>query len=547
MAKRKNADRGGTAGLAAALFLLMMARACAFGARYYPQLDDYIQYHNYSTAGSFQALQESTGLLASRPLAGLADYFVWGRMFDHMILGVALVSALYVAAALMIWRLLGRYFRVSPVLPVIMVLLPLNMEGTYWMSASTRVAVGMFFAALAAWTFLGWLDRGGGGRLAFYLGLQLIPFGFYEQAGILSVTLTVGAAILEWTMDRRPFRRCALSLWGGPALGLYFLFTHLMAAGNVYSGRAEIILPISRYYWKVFFPDIAGQLRDAFLKGGFFTLAKGFVRGGRLVLSGQLALWALGVLALCALLWFSVRRQGTQGRGGTGTALLAGVLLWLGPVSLFLILSNPWFSLRGAVTSLPGLALVADTLLQWLWDRLSLRQEGIAGLAAAAALVFCVAGASETADYRDTYENDQHIAGLVLETLAEDGVDRSSGRVGVLNLEASYLPNQNFFWHEHIHGCTESAWAFSGLLTARAGEGCPSVAPLPSDPMYRQWNREANHPASFDVLYWFDGGALTRAELKELGENRYEVTDRSGRTLGRIVEEDGIGYIRPQE
>ena len=525
-------------GIPVLLFLLLMVRNCACGVAYYPQLDDYIQYHNYAGAESFRALQASTGLLASRPLAGLADYYIWAPLFDHMILGVALISLLYVLAAVLLWKLLGRYFRLSPLFPVLVVLLPLGMEGTYWMSASTRVVVGMVFAVLAAWAFLGWLDRGGGGRLAAYLVLQLLPFGFYEQAGILSVVLTVGAALLE----RGDLRRRAVSLWGVPALGLYFLFTHLMASGSVYSSRAELLLPVTRYYWTVFFPDIMGQLRDVFLKGGFFTLAKGFVRGMRLVLSGQLALWALGALALCVLFWLCARRSPEErGKRRTGLALLAGVLLAAGPVSIFLVLGNPWFSMRGAVTSFPGLALIADTLLLWLWDKLPFRGNGPVVLAACAALVFCVAGASETADYRDTYENDQRIARLVLDTLAEDQID--AGRVGILNLEASYLPNQNFYYHEHIHGCTESAWAFSGLLTAAGGGEHPSVSPLPSDPMYRAWNREANHPSGFSVLYWFDGTDLIRASLTP-EEDGYRVTDPAGRELGRIWEEDGIGYIR---
>ena len=146
MLKGKRADRKLTAGLAAVLFALVMARFCAFGMEYYHQLDDYIQYHNYPSSGDFMALQRATGLLASRPLAGIADFFVWGPMFDHMIWGVALISVMYVAAVLVIWNILGRYFRVSPVLPVIMALLPLGIEGTYWMSASTRVVVGILFA-----------------------------------------------------------------------------------------------------------------------------------------------------------------------------------------------------------------------------------------------------------------------------------------------------------------------------------------------------------------------------------------------------------------
>jgi len=527
------------------LFLLLMARNCACGVEYFPQLDDYIQYHNYASGGSFRALQQATGLLASRPLAGLADFFLWSPMYDHMILGVALISLLYAGTALLLWKLLRRYFRLSPLFPVLVALLPLGMEGTYWMSAATRVVVGMFFAVLAAWAFLRWLDGAGAVWLGLYLPLQLIPFGFYEQAGILSVTLTVGAAILEWTLNQKSLGRCAVSLWGVPALGLYFLFTRMMSSGGVYSSRAEIILPVSRYYWTVFFPDIMGQLRDVFLKGSFLTLFKGFMRGVRQVLSGRLLLWALIVLVLCGLFCAAVRRQAEEGKEGrTGLAVLSGLLLGLGPVSLFLILGNPWFSLRGAVTSFPGIALAADTLLLWLWNRLSLRREGLAVLAAVAALMFCVAGASEIADYRDTYEHDQRVARLTLDTLAADGLNQESGRVGILNLEATSLPDQNFFWHEHIHGCTESQWAFAGLLTAEGGYYLPSVTPLPADPMYRQWNREANYPESFDTLYWYDGSNLYQAELVKQGENEWLVQSGPDRVWGYIREEDGVGRIQ---
>lgn len=542
MYERGKGDWKGPAGMFLLLFLLVMARYCAFGLRYYPQLDDYIQYHNYTRLYDFSTLQELMGILSSRPLAGIADYYFWSPMFDRMILGVALISALYAAAVLLIWNSLDRYFRTSPVLPVMMALLPLGIEGTYWMSASTRVVTGMFFAALAVRAFLNWLDGKGRGWLALYLIFQLLPFGFYEQAGLLSVALTAGAAILERTRRGKPWGRCAAALWGAPAMGLYFLLTRLLNSGGVYGSRTEVILPTSRYYWDTVFPEIMGQLRDAFLKGGFFTAAKGFVRGARMVLSGELLLWALGTAALCVLLGLLARRKEPgEGDAPLWLALLSGLLLAAAPVSLFLVLESPWFSLRGTLTSFPGIALLADSLLVRLWDRLALRRGGLSVLAAAMAFAFCLAGASEIRDYRDTYENDQRIAKLVLEAAEEP----AAGRIGVLNLEPSYLPNQNFYYHEHIHGCTESGWAFTGLLTALGGE--VKAVPLPADPLYRAWNREANHPSGFQALYWFDGESLTPAVLRELAENTYQVRDRQGELLGVIWEEDGVGYIRRPE
>ena len=143
------------------IFLMLMLRACAFGAQYWYQLDDYIQYHNYAAGNDFCSLVEAVGLLASRPLAGIADYFVWSPLFDHMIVGVAIVSALYAVSAVLMKRLISRYFALSPLFLLVMAMLPLGVEGTYWMSASTRIVVGLLFACLTGWSFAWWLDRAG--------------------------------------------------------------------------------------------------------------------------------------------------------------------------------------------------------------------------------------------------------------------------------------------------------------------------------------------------------------------------------------------------
>ena len=204
-----------------AIFLLLMARACAFGVQYWPQLDDYIQYHNYALSESFWELQTSMGLLASRPLAGLADYFIWGSMYDYMILGVAMISLALAVSAVLLKRQLSRYFSIGPLFLVVMTLLPLGVEGTYWMSASTRVVCGLLMAVLAAEAFLRWMDTGRWYWALSFLFLQLLPYGFYEQSGVFSVALIVGMAILEVIRDWRRWKRALLSLWGLPAMKLY--------------------------------------------------------------------------------------------------------------------------------------------------------------------------------------------------------------------------------------------------------------------------------------------------------------------------------------
>lgn len=537
----------------ALIFLLLLTRACSWGIQYWPQLDDYIQLHNAASAESFWGLQESMGILGARPLAGLADYYVWGPMFDVMILGVAIISMLYAACAVLLRRQLGRYFPVGPVFLVVFALLPLGVEGTYWMSASTRVVCGLFFAVLTAQAFLKWMDGGKWPWAALYLGLQLLPMGFYEQTGIFSVTLTVGLAILEVIRRRSRLRRALLSLWGLPAMGIYFWVTSFFSAGSMFSSRSEIILPNDPWWWTTFLPQVLEQFREVFVDGNFYTLAKGFLRGMQAALSGPLLGWLLAAAVLCGLLWFVLSRgrgepEGEEKPLSPWLALVAGILLVLGPISVFLVLGNPWFSFRGAVSAFAGLALLCDTAVTVIWRRLPGFRRGPAVLAAVCALVFWVAGASEIGDYKATYENDQQVAADVLAALEEEVPSRDGQRIGVLNVEPSYLPDQNYYYHEHIHGCTESAWAFQGLLTCLGDGKAWDVTPLPAAPMYYQWNQATSRPDTFDLLYLYDGRSVERVTLEQAGEHDFLVLNGAGETVAEIWEEsDGLGYFRLAE
>ena len=98
-------------------------------------------------------------------------------------------------------------------------------------------------------------------------------------------------------------------------------------------------------------------------------------------------------------------------------------------------------------------------------------------------------------------------------------------RIAVLNVLPDYLEDQNCSYHEHIHGCTESSWAFQGLLTCLGGEGTWNVTPLPLSPMYYHWNQATNRPETFDVLYWYDGQTIFPVALEQTGEHQFRLTD----------------------
>ena len=200
------------------IFALVFLRFCYYGLEYFPQLDDYIQMYNQPVFYSFTRIVLDMGLLASRPLASVMDYAFWSHFWPCMIAAVALISALYAASACLFRRVWGEYFGTGYVFLAVYALLPLGMEGTYWISASNRVVPSLFFIALAMRLFQRWCTGGKRRFLILYFVTQLVSFCFYEQGLVLSITGVLLVGILEFFRQRRSCMALSPSMSWSPAL-----------------------------------------------------------------------------------------------------------------------------------------------------------------------------------------------------------------------------------------------------------------------------------------------------------------------------------------
>jgi len=522
------------------VFALVFGRYLYYGFQYFYQLDDYIQYHNNAAfSDNLWETALNMGMLLARPAAGLSDLYVWSDFFPAMLLAVAIISALYACAAILLKSVFHRHFGTGWVFVVIFALLPLGMEGVYWVSASSRIVCGLFFAALAAWLLQKYFD---GGRWYCLLGAILAQFWggcYYEQVMVFSVTLFVLIGIMN-------FRSCKWkSLWSLFApmnMVLYLLLTAVMPGAGVYGARVAF-MEISPWYFEVFLPDVLGQIRNSFLGGGFYTTVKGFWRGLQIILQDYAFWFLLLIIGLCVLLWYVAKGKGDSEKTTRRHwwAVVVGILLAIAPVSIFLVLENPWFSLRGAVCSFAGIALIADVLLRWI---LRGRMKWSAVAAGCLAFVFCIASVSELHDYKLTYENDNRAAQAVINGI---NLKEPNQKIGILGLEKSFLEDQNYFWHEHIHGCTESNWAFSGLLQYHTGiVGLSSVTPLPAENIYAAWNYESNRIDGFTQIYYYhyDENMLERLAVEQTGERSFLLYREDGSLFGEIYEENNIGKLK---
>ena len=521
----------------AVLFILaLLLRASFDGIGYEPILDDTVQYILYPTSVDYGALIAREGMFSSRPLAALMDLFVVGQM-GNLFFAVILMAVMHGISAVIFQRVLSRFFSVGPVFAVIYTLLPLGCEGTYWLSAATRVVSGLFFTACAAAVLCRFIEAGKWWRVPLYFLLELLSFGFYEQILVLSFALS-GLIFLHHFREKR----AALSWLAFLCAGIYFGFTTHFAADSPLSNRMELIYPNTPYYFNVFLPDLARQISMSFLSAGVRTTFVGFWRGLVSCVTGGIGGWLYGIAAAGLAIWNGIlnwpRHRGTvvSVEGGV-RSLLWGLLLLLAPITPFFVIARPYFSLRSTVPSFVGAAILIDLLFRALVRR----RRAMAAVSGAMVFMCLLGCASEIGDYKATAAADRVLAQAILERESE-----LYGRVGFLGVKEFPVAEQNYPYHEHVASVAAADWTLSAKLAAMKGTPLSFEAvPLTvmDVPFYRLWNRDVIRIGGFDQLWLWEDGELIPLTAEQTGEQDFCLYYPDGTVWAEIREEGEFGYL----
>ena len=517
----------------AVLFILaLLLRASFGGIGYEPILDDTVQYILYPTSVDYGALIAREGMFSSRPLAALMDLFVVGQM-GNLFFAVILMAVMHGISCVLFQRILSRFFSVGPVFAVIYTLLPLGCEGTYWLSAATRVVSGLFFTACAAAVLCRFIEAGKWWRVPLYFLLELLSFGFYEQILVLSFALS-GLIFLHHFREKR----AALAWMAFLCAGIYFGFTAYFRADSPLADRMELLYPNTPYYFNVFLPDLARQIGMSFLSAGVRTTFVGFWRGLVSCFTGS---WLYGIAAAGLAVWYGIlnwprHRRAVVSVEGWGRALVWGLLLFLAPITPFFVIARPYFSLRSTVPSFVGAAILIDLLFRALIRR----RRAMAAVSGAMVFVCLLGCASEIGDYKATAKADRVLAEAIMERESE-----LYGRVGILNVKEFPVTGQNYPYHEHVASVAAADWTLSAKLAAMKGtplsfEAVPLVV---EDPFYRLWNRDVKRIGGFDQLWLWEDGALIPLTAERIGEQDYRLNYPDGTLWAEIREEGEFGYL----
>lgn len=430
--------------------LLALFRFSAFGFAYMPLLDDFVQYGVYPHLPKAWSavLTGGAGTIYTRPLAALGDVYVWGRLWGKLGIALFLLTLLYTASGILFYqsaRLLE--FPLSPWFLLLYLFLPQNMEGTYWLSAATRIVPSLFFAAAGIYLLARFLKGASGWNLAGYACFCLFSCGFYEQTAAVSCVL--GILILVW---KKRWRWVFI-----PVLSIGLLAAYYLLFGGLGDNKGRMgFLNASE-----FFPHIravCGQLRELLLYAARVAM-RGVPRGWNTVV--QYRLWIWGTVGIALILFWGIAVQREKQYALTGKEFLLhgglGVMLVVVAFAPFFLIETVWLNFRNLVPALLGFGILADAIVRFL-----VRSKWVHTILSAAVLALClIISVSELADYHTTGRMDWYAAREVARQMEEEGVQEAEF--------TSSLPvyaEQNAPYHDHIMSVFGSYWGISGAVRA---------------------------------------------------------------------------------
>ena len=422
----------------ATFITLSFLRFSYLGFRYTPYLDDHIQYIFYPSLdnGWNNILAGGARILSTRPLAGIFDYFLWSRFSQNFGIAVAIISIIHGLSAVFFYKAFRHIgIELGAVFFIFYLFLPSNTEGTYWLSASTRIIISLFLISTS-------LIFAAKEKTALFAVFNFLSIWFYEQTAILSLF----CAIIFFVILKEYKKFFIPTLNFGI---LVFFYLWLGTSGD--NAHRFSTVQFSELLFHA-----AETIRDigtAFLPVTFRIITTGFVRSVNTIFKDFSWLWfaVIGLLSVSAIILADVNQNKS-----TKTKILCGLILALVPMLPFFVTENE-FALRNLVPCLLGVAMMLDGFVPFLLRSLT------PIFASVCLIVFSVAAVSETLDYEKTAQHDVALAKKISENITPE-----TKEISVKITTPAYLP-QNAVFGDHIKSMVGSDWGVMGIVRTVSG------------------------------------------------------------------------------
>ncbi len=437
------------------------------GFSYFCVLDDYIQYGCYPIYNTLSEVFFDIGTLSNRPLAGLFDPVVWGAFYENMAISLLIITILYFFSAKLFDECLKHCgIKITPFLYAVYLLLPMTFEGTYWISASSRIIVSLFFTALAVFALIKFIENKKALPLIAYIISSVASFGFYESCAVFS-GLVQGLVILGFTIPQKKWSRLFLLIvpaFSSACLLAYYKIGAMLVGGSRVSQFSVYGMPgrIKEFVNQFAYIFTAGLYRtnfDTFIDGAKVMLSKG-------LLGFVLAVLILAISALCA--YFSKEKcVSAKAR----YCVPVGILMIFFPLIPNLLVPDVWLTYRTIVVCLLGFMVAFAPLICYVFKNVHIRKTAVF----IAVFVYLTASVSEVNTYKTVHETDMKITNEIAGVVDENV--KCGNYPAVIVLPHDIIISQPSFYKDHVKSVYYADWAATGAIRATMKNNLVTIIP----------------------------------------------------------------------
>ncbi len=431
-----------------AIYILLCVYKYSFYGFYYPgYLDDYVQYIYYpSIENPFKNLLfGGAGTAYTRPLAALLDVYFWSTFSSYFSFAVVILNVLYAVSGIFFYKAFkAAGIKLSAVFFVCYGLLPSLCEGTFWISAATRIVPAMLFAALSLFFMV---------RKHFFWFFisNLFSLCFYEQIGALSFFLT----FVVFVSAPKKF----IPYFFASLINAVLIFLYYVCFGK--NGDNADRLVFSADIFKNFGNNFI-SLSELVILRQIPLYTRGFLRGIKMIFEQKAYLWLLFAALLCVMLAAYSPENESFNKAGMKW-LFIGALAFVVPLFPFFVLENPWLNFRNLVPSVLGLSVIVGSVSAF-------SPRYIKVFVFTAALYMMICNVSEVNDYTKTMVYDRNIIFDIAENPVRDSENENVYYYPETVGDENYL-KQNSPYNDHIMSITGSDWGLTGTVRAVTGNG----------------------------------------------------------------------------
>lgn len=392
------------------LLICMVFRFCAYGFQYFPTMDDNNQYgiYNLRNENIKENVIEHYKLYGVRPLAFYTDAYIFSWLWDRMNILLLIMIAMHFATGIIFKQIAEKLnIKFGFLGLIIFTLSPFLVQATYWVSASSRLVLSLFFCVLSIRMFIYYIEnkdkttRIQKALLIFLiLTLNILCTGYYEQTIIFNFVFFIYVIYKykgKWFYGVPCFSTLLI------ACHYYISFTNntMQERGNItLNGIFEHSLNVLRTILSTFLTYHQHSMPEA-IRSEIINIPIVII-----------SIWLASMLAI-----FIFHISNKQENKFNIKSLCIGIVLFIVPFAPFFILKKASMDIRNFYISYLGLSVIIASIYYGFLEKFKCFKV----LNACAIFMFvsiCIlCNCYEIKNYKNIYEFDNYIASKIVQNV----------------------------------------------------------------------------------------------------------------------------------